>query len=69
MLERDGYGRHRPIIFRCDKCDETFNSASPELDVAIERAKRRGWQIEKAHKVWMHICNSCLTEKEYDDGA
>jgi hypothetical protein len=57
MLERDGYGRHRPIVFRCDECGETFNTATPDLEEAKRRADRHGWTIAFKHRIWTHICS------------
>lgn len=67
MLDRDGYGRHRPIIVRCDCCGESFDTLTPDVAVAKERAERRGWRFELKKRVWLHTCNECVGDE--DDGA
>lgn len=59
MLKRDGYGRHRPIIVVCDGCDDEYQTLTPDLDKAVERAKRVGWIVDRMKKTFIHLCRKC----------
>jgi Fe2+ or Zn2+ uptake regulation protein len=68
MLSRDGYGRHRPIIVCCDECGETYQTATSDLETALDRARRMGWRVEKKKRVWTHVCDECV-DKEGSSGG
>lgn len=57
-LERDGYGRHRPIIVCCDftGCKERLNTSIANLHHAKLYAHSLGWLMLVENGAHVHVC-------------
>jgi hypothetical protein len=47
------------IVFECDECGETFESATSDFNSPWNQAKRDGWRVRKIGKEWYHSCPNC----------
>lgn len=47
------------LVFECDECGETFESATSDFNSAWNQAKRDGWRAKKIGTEWVHECQNC----------
>ncbi len=47
------------LVFECDTCGETFESAASDFNSAWNQAKRDGWWVKKFGQDWIHSCFKC----------
>jgi len=47
------------LVFECDECGETFESATSDFNSAWNQAKRDGWRVRKIGTEWVHTCSGC----------
>lgn len=53
------------VVFECDSCDETFETAQADWNSAWNMAKRDGWKARKIGNEWSHTCPACnITDEE-----
>jgi len=47
------------LVFECDTCGETYESATSDFSAAWNQAKRDGWRAKKIGSEWVHTCPVC----------
>lgn len=47
------------IVFECDGCDETLETAVEDFALANSLRKTENWSAEKVGDEWLHLCPSC----------
>lgn len=55
--------RHEWSI-NCDFCKRELGFWDDEMDVVIDRAAKKGWQVATDNNASEDICKKCLKEKE-----
>lgn len=58
MIDRQGGN----LVFECDSCNETLESATSDFSSAWNQAKRDGWRAKKTGEEWTHECPTCRTD-------
>lgn len=66
MLHRDGYGRHRPIIVRCDGlgCTAFISTPTPDMEEAKRLAHTEKWLVIRKNGIHTQLCPSCREKEE-----
>lgn len=54
--------QHGDIVFECDGCGETLETAQADFGAAFNFVKREGWRAKKIGNVWSHYCDACNEE-------
>lgn len=50
------------IVFECDACNDTLETATSNFDSARNILRMEHWQARKVGDVWSHYCEGCSKE-------
>lgn len=57
---------HGEVVFTCDACDDTLETAREDFNEALTVMRGDGWRSELVAGAWVHACPDC---RKSDSGS